>query len=341
MKEAKKPTIKEKIFFWAVLSLLSVFFAEVLSGSQPFALIIPWNPLVLMPLYGIHTLLLARLVFKGTPTFSSLFTAGCIFGLYEAYITKVLFDPHWGASPFQYLGVDFLWILILVLWWHVFFAFIIPLLAGEVLLTRSDDIQSAMPGYLRNMLASKKGMGILLSIFIIWSALFMGSNMPAFWTAPVALGINLAVLAIAIILYRKTVGPGYKLQQLLPDGREFWILLSILLAMYMVFGFIWNTERLPGPRGHLIILGFYLFFFILLIRNIRTSKTRWIGERIETRWKVGKMLPAVLFTIFTVIALIMGLTGVGVVFILISFLLGIISGIVCLAIAIRNSIGES
>lgn len=315
------------MFFWAVMAMLSVFFAEVLSCSQPFALILPWNPLLLMPLYGIHLLLLARLVYKGRPTFSSLFIAGCIFGLYEAYITKVLFDPHWGASPFQYLGVDFLWILILVFWWHAMFALIIPLLTGEVLLTRSTGIQSAIPKIIRKAASSKKGVIILLSVFVIWAALFMGSNMPTFWLAPIALILNLTVLTFFIVLFRKKVGTKYSMEQLLPDGKEFWILFSVLFAMFLVFGFIWAPERMPGPIGHLIILGLYGLFFVFLTLNINASKKIEMDERTKVKWKIGIMVPVILFVIYTIIALIVGITGIGLVFILLSFAAGILSGI--------------
>ncbi len=330
MNDQKGPTIKEKLFFWAVLSLLSVFFAEVLSGSQPFALVIPWNPLVLMPLYGIHTLLLARLVFKGKPTFTSLFAAGCIFGLYEAYITKVLFDPHWGASPFQYLGVDFLWILILVLWWHAFFAFIIPLLAGEILLTRSSEIQSSLPGPIRKALRSKKRFIILVSLFVVWAALFMGSNMPAFWVAPISLGVNLIVLSFFIVLFRKKVGTRYSMRELLPDGKEFWVLFSILFAMFLVFGGIWTPERMPGPVGHMIILSLYGLFFLLLHLNINASKRSKINLKMNTQWKIGIKIPLILFFSFSIISLIMGITGIGVVFIVLSFIGGVLLGLILL-----------
>lgn len=326
----KGPTTKEKLSFWVVISLLSVFFAEVLSGSQPFALVIPWNPMVLMPLYGIHTLLLARLVFKGKPTFTSLFAAGCIFGLYEAYITKVLFDPHWGASPFRFLGVDFLWILILVLWWHVFFAFIIPLLAGEILLTRSSEVQSSLPGPIRKALSSKKGPVILISIFVVWAALFMGSNMPAFWVAPISLGVNLIVLSFFIVLFRKKVGTRYSMRELLPDGKEFWILFSILLGMFLVFGAIWAPERMPGPFGHMIILSLYGLFFLLLYLNIEASKRLKTNSRMNTQWKIGFKIPLVLFFVFSIISVIMGITGIGVIFMVLSFIGGILLGIILL-----------
>jgi hypothetical protein len=280
-----------------------------------------------MPLYGIHLLLLARLVHKGIPTFSSLFIAGCIFGMYEAYITKVLFDPHWGASPFQYLGVDFLWILILVFWWHALFAFIIPLVVGEMFLTRSKQVESALPGPVKKILGWKNGPTFLLSMIVIWAALFMGSNMPAFWTAPVAMVLNLIVLIFFMVLFRKKVGNRYSMRELLPDGKEFWVLFSILFAMFIVFGIIWSPERMPGATGHIIILSLYGIFFMILNMNINASKKKWIKDDLKVFWKTDIKIYATLFFIYTFIAVIMGLTGFGIFFIILSFFLGILSGL--------------
>ena len=185
------PSTREKLLFWFVVGTISVFFAEVISCSEPFGLIKPWSMVLLVLLYGIHTLLLASLVFRGRVSFGSLFAAGCIFGLYEAYITKVLFHPHWGASPLRYFGVDFLWTIILVLWWHVFFALIIPLFVSERLLTRSRSILDALPRPIKRLLRTRTGFLVLVFSFTIWAALFMGGNMPVFWLAPVAMHILL------------------------------------------------------------------------------------------------------------------------------------------------------
>ena len=341
MKEPEGPTFKEKLAFWIVLSMISVFFAEVISGSQPFALVIPWNLLVLILVYGLHTLILATLVFRGKPIFGSLFAAGCIFGLYEAYITKVLFEPPWGASSLRYLGVDFMWILILVLWWHVFFSFIIPLLVGEFMLTRSKEVLGAMPGPIGRALTRKKGFLTFLFLIVIWAALFMGGNMPAFWAAPVSIGANLAVLVPAVMIYRSRIGPKYTLRELLPDGKEFWALFSILFFMYILFGFIWSPERLPPPEGHLIMLGLYLLFFILLQRNINKSGGS-SGDRIkeEVKWRIPPYIAFLLFIVFSILSVTIGITGIGVVFMLLSFLLGIVLGALSLVHTVYHSIAK-
>ena len=49
----------------------------------------PFSVLVTCPLYALHILVLGSIVLRHPrPLFASLFFAGVIFGLYEAYITK-------------------------------------------------------------------------------------------------------------------------------------------------------------------------------------------------------------------------------------------------------------
>lgn len=55
--------------------------------------------LAIMPLYTLHILVLSYVVFNiGRPRFYTLLSAGIIFGMYEAYITKVLWSPP-GETP--------------------------------------------------------------------------------------------------------------------------------------------------------------------------------------------------------------------------------------------------
>ena len=93
------PSRKDKIFFWLILSALSTFFAEVISGSFIFPFTTVWGWIGVIPLYGLHLLVIGYWVFRGRPKLWLLFIGGVIFGLYEAYITKVLWIPTWGEPP--------------------------------------------------------------------------------------------------------------------------------------------------------------------------------------------------------------------------------------------------
>ncbi len=65
-----------------------------------------------------------------------MFLAGALFGMYEAYATGVLW-AGWGDPPPILLSeVGVIETLVLVLFWHPVFAFIIPVILGEVALTR-------------------------------------------------------------------------------------------------------------------------------------------------------------------------------------------------------------
>lgn len=99
------PLKKHQWLFWIILAAFSTFFAEVFSGSDMFPFFHSWGLLVVVPLYGLHILLLASLVYRAPRLqFSSLIFAGLIFGLYEAYLTKVLWAPPWG-DPVIIAGV--------------------------------------------------------------------------------------------------------------------------------------------------------------------------------------------------------------------------------------------
>ena len=133
------PPRRVRWLFWAILGAFSVFFAEVTIGSMMFPFVDPFGLLVTCPLYGLHILVLSTLVLKrGRASFASLFFAGNLFGLYEAYITKALWNPPWHtALGGRVGGVGVLEAMILVLFWHAIMSFLVPLVAAERFLTSS------------------------------------------------------------------------------------------------------------------------------------------------------------------------------------------------------------
>ena len=91
------PPRRVRWLFWVILTAFSVFFAEITIGSMMFPFMDPFGLLVTCPLYGLHILVLATIVLKrGRASFASLYFAGNLFGLYEAYITKALVEPAVG-----------------------------------------------------------------------------------------------------------------------------------------------------------------------------------------------------------------------------------------------------
>ena len=49
---------KQKVIFWIVAGVISVFFAEVVSGSTPFPFFTPDGWLIVFPVYELHIVLI-------------------------------------------------------------------------------------------------------------------------------------------------------------------------------------------------------------------------------------------------------------------------------------------
>ncbi len=174
------PPRRLKIFFWIILGALSVFFAEVVSGSYIFPYFTPWGIIVVCPLYTLHLLVLSYIVFNyGKPTLYSLFIAGALFGMYEAYMTKVIWDPTWGEAVLTVGGIAVAETILLVLFWHTFMAFIIPLFVGENILTSSREIMNGSPNKIKQIFKVKKKSYILFVVFVLLCGIFQSDNSPS------------------------------------------------------------------------------------------------------------------------------------------------------------------
>lgn len=279
-------TKKHQWLFWLILAALSTFFAEVFSGSDMFPFFSAWGLLVVVPLYGLHTILLAHLVYRTEePRFPSLVFAGLIFGLYEAYLTKVLWAPPWG-NPVIIAEVAPIETLVLVTWWHCWFSFIIPLLVAEKLLTNSTSLGRSLPGKLGGFLNSWAG----LAAVMVFGGIFQSINSPSVGQSLLSGLSTTAVLAgLAILWKRVTRWQIYPMKDLLPDQKQFKWLLIPAGFMYLVMGVLIRPEALPGLMGHLIIWILYGISFYLLFKNQNGPAPEPVERKLES-WPTRKWL---------------------------------------------------
>jgi hypothetical protein len=275
----EKPSRRARYFAWIIISAISFFFAEIISGASMITSFAPgamlsqvvWSLLITIPLYGLHTLVLAWLVGRfGKLRLYTLFLAGAIFGLYEAYITKMIWLPTWAGDPY-FAGVSVLGTLVLVLWWHPLMSFFIPLFVSEGVLARSREMLAGLPGPLRGLFTAKKRACVALVAFLAFCGFFQGmvSPSPVFSIFnTVAVGLIIAVLLYA---YRRWGYQRYEFRQLLPQGKEVTVLIVLLLTVYL-FGIIFiRPGALPGLGPQLTIWLLYAFFAILLLFSLRKS----------------------------------------------------------------------
>ncbi|GAB4539026.1 MAG: hypothetical protein Fur002_03500 [Anaerolineales bacterium] len=235
--------LRVKVFFWALLGALSVFFAEVVSNSSPFPFFTAWGWAAVIPLYALHALALASLVFRQKRAdFSALFIAGALFGMYEAYITKVFWSPTWGEKTFYFAGVYWLQTLTLVFFWHPWMAFILPLFVAENFFTDSSETLDA--------LKPKFHWAALVILFAAYSALYKSFSAEDLSAALLSIFSNLLVLWALGRLWLKIKGDSiFSLRDVLPSPRQstgIWILLG---GFYLAAGLLLRPEALPRSFG--------------------------------------------------------------------------------------------
>lgn len=339
MVEAILPARKTKLLFWLILGSLSVFFAEVVSGSYIFPYFTLWGIFVIMPLYTLHLLVLACVVFNsGKPGFYSLFLAGAIFGMYEAYITKVLWSPTWGDSVFFIGGIAAVEAVVLVLWWHPFWAFIIPLFIGEHMLTASRATFTGLPYRFRHFFNSRKAR-LFLPAFALAAGITQSANSPSLFHSVFSGLSTTGFLILLIYVWReRTDGSKYTIYQLLPGKREFQVIFVLLIVLYVLTGLAIRPEALPGISSQMNIWLIYGILFLLLYLNLKKSHAQRF--EIDDRPVNISYKTCLLFSIiFTAGSASFKLIGGGMLFVLVtSWFGGSVLGILILLLSVRDTL---
>lgn len=218
-----------------------------------------------VPLYTLHILVLASLIWRfGKPLFPLLYSAGFIFGLYEAYYTKVLWVPPWPTVSWDTVGgVHMLVALVVVGFWHAFLAFILPLIIADTYLVKGGDVYKNLPVLFKKIITSPLGIGCLVILFGISSTFPMKVVLQVF--SPLTSGL---VLLFALFLWRKNFGK-YRMEDLLPRGLSLY-LCSFLLLLYYFIGFVFiSRENMPTTlMPHLTIWLLYLVAGLVLVAGL-------------------------------------------------------------------------
>jgi hypothetical protein len=259
-----------KWLFWLNIGLISTFFAEVISGSDMFPYFHLWGIVMVIPIYMLHCLVLVTLVFRwGRPTILSLYFAGTLFGLYEAYITKVLWNPPWNdVDVFKIADVAVFEVLVLVFFWHVWMSFILPLIAAETWLTNSSQILGNFPQQFQRFFRSLTGW----TIIAILSGFFVSINAKSVDSALLSgLGVIIVLGITGWLWRRQTRERSYTLEQLLPNTQELRLLILVLVGIYGFTGFFLRPEAYPNITGHWTILTLYALLAFLFGLSLRRS----------------------------------------------------------------------
>lgn len=126
--------------------ILSFVCAETLTGSSLYWVLNPFVYIVVIPLYLLHILFFYSLAHHlKRDSLPDLYIFGMFFGLYESWVTKVL----WAGYPHEdhfilgsFLGHGIHETAVLVFYFHAFVSFIFPLvIIGSIFPQTSDEIK--------------------------------------------------------------------------------------------------------------------------------------------------------------------------------------------------------
>jgi hypothetical protein len=258
--------LRTKLSFWLLLGVLSVAIAEVSVASSPFAFVNPFETAFLTLFYGSHLLVFAWLAFRrGWPTLPTLWLAGVLFGLYEFYITKVLWSPPWGDT-ISFAHVDVLALIVLAFFWHPFMAFIFPLSIAETVGTRSRWIYSQLPPWFTDASKRSKVMAFVIT------ALTYGLVTTSPAIAVVSSVSALAAVGLASWWWRrKARHRAWTLRDLLPNDRQGKRIVLVLGGQYLLLTPLMNTESIPPLLGHVVVWLLYGGFALLFGSSLAES----------------------------------------------------------------------
>ncbi len=267
---------QNRLLFWLLLAIYSTFFAEVVVGSAPLVFFKPDVLIITVPVYGLHILVLAPLIIRQgrIPCWQALYLTGLFFGLYEAYMTKVLWSPPWNPDAFSLGGVAVVDFIMLVLFWHPVMAFLVPMISAEWLLNLRPAIIPTIGEKwglrffnFRNLCIAGGVIGICLGAMLADPAVVLGS----------ALSSTLVILLITWFCRKTNPGERIFMHRLLPDGRIWYVFILLLMIDYVILGLVLRPEALPPVANQSTIWVAYLVVF-LLVNKARHSQPENLEE---------------------------------------------------------------
>ena len=309
--------------------VLSVFYAEVLSGASILWFLDPFGYIILLPLYMFHLIVLYNIAVRFqrlSP--KALYMFGVIFGMYETWITKVAWagfsaseKPMFG----RFLGFAVGELGIVTFFWHPFMSFIAPIVTLQILSASAGNKESLSYPWTTSFLSKQK-----INLFFYFAIAFFSASAVALNSSlniVVALVGFLGTLSIVYTLYRAIIGTNPKLlslDNLIIGKKAFVFMLVYLGAIYGLFFVSVRTEAIPSTPTILLTILFYVFLILL----IYAEKSSNLEKNLESEYFGARDLTNFYILIFVLIVLFMVLTELFLIVFFVLFLAFVILGYV-------------
>ncbi len=291
---------------WSVLfarllaGLVVLICAEVFSGaSLQIGLWNPWTLLMTYWLYFAHFFFFTTLAVRtGRTSFWSLYLWGVLFGLYESWITKVIWYGYSGDGKLAIgsIGPYGLSEMSMVLIFHPMMAFIFPLAVTCLLCPPLRRLFPDLAWFTGRSKGARSVQGYLILSFAPVMAMNSGG--------PVNLAANLAVAIVVLVLMSRLARPA--LDSL--DGRAIvvfgrWGFAGLCAYLIWLYGFTYfflRPEGLPSAAVQLLTLVFYAVAIAGLWLHRRREPLDNHAAQVEKR---ELMLVKILFALLLALSL--------------------------------------
>ena len=327
------------LFARILVGLIVLICAEVFSGaSLQKGLWDPWTLLVTYWLYFAHFFLLTTLAVRtGRTSLSSLYLWGVLFGLYESWITKVIWYGYNGDGKFAmgHIGPYGFSEISMVFIFHPVASFILPLAVTCLL---CPPLRRLFPD-LAWFTGKSRGARVVLAYLVFSFAPVMAMNSGG----PINLALNLAVAIVLLLILKRLAQPALDAS----DGRPIVVFgrwgfggLCVYLALLYGVGYVvLRPEGRPSVAVQLFTFVFYAFAIAgLRLHRKRESLPEAPVEKRELR------LVTTLFVVLMALALAISMLGKNPVLfpvIVPNFILWTLLGFVLTALSFAQGVRES
>jgi len=260
-----------------LFGFLSMIISQAFAGTSPLWFLGASDWFMVLPLYWAHALLLLNLALRYERTsLTQLYLWGLIFGLFEGWITKVIWAGYVGQVPIfgTFLGFAVGEFMVIALFWHAFFSFIVPIMVYQIIVqgTNRGDAGTIHTSHLKIISRSTRSK-ILLGIFTVISSILIAGN-PYMNTLAimVAAGINFVYIFVLSWIVTSWNKKTLTLESLRLGERGLSITIIYLIAIYAFSFFANMPERIPGIGTILLTIAFYIIVIALIFVSPRDTR---------------------------------------------------------------------
>ena len=327
------------VFARLLVGLVVLICAEVFSGASLGAgLWNPWTLLVTYWLYFAHFFLLTTLAVRtGRTSLSSLYLWGILYGLYESWITKVIWSGYNADGKFAmgHIGPYGFSEISMVFIYHPVASFILPLAVACLL---CPPLRGLFPE-LAWFTGKSRGARVVQAYLVFSFAPVMAFNSGG----PINLMVNLALAITLLLVLVRLAQPALDA----PDGRPIvvfgrWGFGGLCVYLAFLYGVGYVVLR-PGGRPSVAVQLFTFVFYafavaaLLLLRRREPLAVAPVEKR-ELR------LVKVLFVVLLALALVISMLGWNPVLfpvIALNFVVWALLGFLLAALAFAQSVREA